>query len=157
MADNIQAGAQTGTGPKFAGDTDGAGLSWPFSKLVFGALHSAYTIVSDAVGSRFPVKSTPDGVSVTDASTTIGTGGTSQAALTQNLSRKGGVVGNPSGAIESLFVDFGATAASGSAGHSIELMPGQSFNLHQDGIVITDAINVVAATAGHAFLCKSFA
>lgn len=151
--DSIQAGAQAGTGPKFAADFDSLSVNWPFSKAAFGALHTTYTIVDDSIGNRFPVKATPDGITTTDAS---GTGtGASQIILAANPSRKGGLIQNPPTAVEILFVNIGATAAPDN--HSVALMPGDIFYLNQGGVVITDQITVYTVTAGHAFTAKSFA
>lgn len=155
MADIVQAGAPVGTGPKFAADTDTAGLNWPFSKLAFGTLHTTYAIVDDLVGQRLPVKTTPDGVTTTDASGTVTVASGDQIAIAANTSRKGGTIINPPSAVESLFIDFGI-AASVSTGRSIELAPGQSFDLNRGAVVITDAVHVTALTAGHVFQAKSF-
>lgn len=157
MADNIQAGVQSGVGPKFAGDLQPVtGLSFPFSKITFGDLHTDYKIVFDADGQRFPVKTQPIGVASTDSSATVTNSGTSQIAIAQNLNRKGGFIFNPQSALEPLAVDFGENASL-SNGKSLFLNPGERFDLCQGGACITDAVNVTATTTGHAFVAKSFA
>jgi hypothetical protein len=59
---SVQAGAQTGSGPKFASDLDGSSDNWQFVKLAFGPI-GTYTIASltngfpiqPATGAAFPV------------------------------------------------------------------------------------------------------
>jgi hypothetical protein len=88
---------------------------------------------------------------VTDASGTIDEGGTSQEIDTINSGRKYFFIVNPNDATESLWFNFGVAAATNSP--SIEIKPGGSFVM-EAGFVSNQAINVIAATTGHAFTIK---
>lgn len=86
----------------------------------------------------------------TNRSGTIAAGGVSQVLMAANAGRKGFVIQNPSNEIESLWINF--TAAANVGQPSIELTPGSSFPYY--GAVSTEAINVLAATLGHAYIAK---
>lgn len=86
----------------------------------------------------------------TDRSGTITTGGTSQQVMAANGGRRAFLIQNPCTAIESLFVEQGATATTTT---SVELPPcaiWQGFG----GLSTNLAVNVNAATTGHAYTGK---
>lgn len=83
-------------------------------------------------------------------SSTIATGGTFQSLAVANIGRVGCLIQNPTTATEPLYVNVGS--ASPSTGNSFSLAAGASFNCSVAGVVITDAIQVEAATTGHAFI-----
>lgn len=89
----------------------------------------------------------------TDRSGTITTGGTSQVLMAVNANRLGYLIQNPSSNIESIFVNF--TDPATGAGDSIEIAPGGS--LPSNLAFSTEAINIVAATTGTAFVAKELA
>lgn len=83
----------------------------------------------------------------------ITTGGTSQVATNADSSRGWLVIQNPTTATEPLFVDFGPNHPA-SATLSTGLAPGGSMSFLA-GVVPVSQVNVMAATAGHAFVCLS--
>lgn len=101
-------------------------------------------------------------LSVSDASSTVATGGTSQTGLSTNSGRKGCLLQNPSSATfqgvttaESLFVNL--TASASSAGGSYEILPGGQFGCDLAVIGLwKGALNVTAPTAGHKYTLKEF-
>lgn len=88
--------------------------------------------------------------SLTDRSGTITTGSTAQNAMAANTSRKYASVTNPIDAAESLWVNDAGTATAASP--SYELAPGDEWST--DDFVPTNAISVIAATTGHAFIAR---
>lgn len=91
---------------------------------------------------------------LTDRSGTIATGGQSQLVAPAFAYRSYLFVQNPSSAAESLFVNFSFPANMGTG--SYELLPGASIEMKLLGFVSIEAVNVVAATTGHAFTYKEF-
>ena len=93
-----------------------------------------------------------------DCSGSITTGGTSQQVLAANTNRQYLFIENPSATVsgvsaESLFVNAGAAAAAD--GKSIEMANlGTPQTWNRPGMVPTAAINIIAATTGHKFVCK---
>jgi hypothetical protein len=94
-----------------------------------------------------------------DRSGKITTGGTSQTAIPANGNRRRLIIQNPAtagsqgiGTAENLFVNF-TLGASGTAGSSIELLPGGSYDT-DSGPCTTEQINIVAATTNHQYLAK---
>ncbi len=92
-----------------------------------------------------------NGGTLTNRSGTITAGGTSQQIAPANASRKYLFIQNPITATETLFVNFGSPAASGT---SYEIAAGGSLSLGVGSFVPTDAVNIVAATTGHVFVAK---
>lgn len=84
----------------------------------------------------------------TDRSGTMTTGSTSQQVMAANATRRYLLIENPVGATETLFVGVGITASTASG--SISLVPGGSY-CESGAAVPSNAINVNAATTGHAF------
>jgi len=97
----------------------------------------------------------PLAIAPTDRGGTITTGGTAQNAMASNASRKGGWVQNPCSATEDLYVSTSGTATT-TAGSpdDADLGPCGTFSLNQNGLVNQNAVSVVAATTGHAFIAK---
>lgn len=91
------------------------------------------------------------GGTLTDRSGTITTGGASQQLAAANPQRNYLLVQNPSTEVESLYVDFTADAAPGTA---IELLPGGSLELTPVQWVSLEKVTVYAATTGHVFVAK---
>lgn len=81
----------------------------------------------------------------TDGSGTIAAGGTAQQVFAVNATRKRFIISNPSTATEVLSFTYGAST------HFIDLAPGQTWD-EADNSISGDAIRVVAATTGHAFV-----
>lgn len=106
---------------------------------------------SDASGTPFsaanpfPVRTVPGGATSTDASGTVTVGGTYQSVIASSGARKGCLIQNPTTASEPLNVKFASMA------QPFTLAPGAAIGCQAGGIVITDAVTVTAATAGHAF------
>lgn len=89
------------------------------------------------------VITTPSGVTSTDASGSVTTGGTYQTLQASTSTRKGCTVQNPTTATEALSVKVGTTI--------FTLSPGSVLNCQVGGIVVTNAITVTATTTGHTF------
>lgn len=85
-----------------------------------------------------------------DRSGTITAGGVSQQVMPVNGNRGLLVCQNPASATEPLYIDFTRNATTTT---SIELNPGGSFSAIGVGVPTT-AVNVIAATTGHRFICK---
>jgi hypothetical protein len=85
-------------------------------------------------------------------STTIASGGAFQTLTGANPSRNGCLIQNPTTASEPLFVYFGSGSAATTA--SASLAPGASISCSIPGAVVTDAIQVEAATTSHAFFAE---
>lgn len=90
---------------------------------------------------------------MTDFSGTIAVGGTSQAAIPANVNRKRAIIQAAPGNVDSLFVDFGAAAASATG---IEIPPGSAFDTLA-GPLSTAAINIIGAAGGEAYKAKEIA
>lgn len=91
---------------------------------------------------------------VTDASSTITSGGVSQQAVASNSARKFLMCQNIDTAnVEDLWLNIGVAAAANTAG-SIRIQSGASITFDSNYIP-TNAINVVAATTGHRYTCKT--
>lgn len=93
---------------------------------------------------------TQPGTAKAGASVTIATGGTSQVAIAAGVITQQGVIKNPNSATESLFVDMvnAAGTTDGASGTTFELKAGDKFIVPP----VTGAVNVNAATTGHAFI-----
>ena len=85
--------------------------------------------------------------SVTDASGTITTGGTAQTLFAINATRRRFIIANPATATEEL--DFNING-----GGFISLLPGMVWD-ESGSSIVGDAIQVKAATTGHAFTAYS--
>jgi hypothetical protein len=85
-----------------------------------------------------------------NVSGTITSGGSFQTLSGANPSRNGCVIENPTTATEPLYVNVGS--ASPTTTNSFSLAPGAAFNCGAAGIVVTDALQVEAATSTHAFV-----
>lgn len=86
---------------------------------------------------------------------TIASGGTFQQWLPAQSSRVGCTLENPTTATEVMYVFViarGQTLASASTATSYSISAGGFFNCSINGIVITDAIAIEAATTSHAFI-----
>jgi hypothetical protein len=91
-----------------------------------------------------------NGAASADASGTVATGGTYQTVFAANSGRRGCLIQNPSTAGETLNVKVGAMA------NPFTVPIGGSFNCASPGgLVVTDAIAVMAATTAHAFVAVS--
>jgi hypothetical protein len=103
----------------------------------------------------------PAQASFTDKSGAITTGGTSQTIVAANASRARVIIQNPCTATsqniataESFFINF-TTAASATAGSSIELLPCGVFDSAAgNSLVTTEAITGVGATTSHRWIAK---
>jgi hypothetical protein len=80
----------------------------------------------------------------------IASGGTFQSLAGANPSRNGCLIENPTTATEPLYVNVGS--ASPTTANSFSLAAGAAFNCGAAGIVVTDALQVEAATSTHAFV-----
>lgn len=87
----------------------------------------------------------PLAVTTTDKGGTITSGGTAQAAIALNASRKGWCIQNDPAATETLYVRVNGTA---SATTGAPLVPGGGACSIQ-GLIDTAAVSVFAATTGH--------
>lgn len=76
----------------------------------------------------------------------------SQKLLSGNNNWNYQFIQNPSNAIESLFINFGADATT-TGNDSMELLPGQFLYFKTPGFISNQQINIIAATMGHAFVC----
>lgn len=86
-------------------------------------------------------------------STTITAGGTAQILVPENSNRKRVFIQNPSAEVESLWIDFAATAVADSP--SIELPPGSTFDTGSDPAGMSyQYVSAYAATTGHKIVCK---
>lgn len=94
---------------------------------------------------------TPVGRTSMNSSGTVATANTFQTVLAANTGRGGCLIQNPTTAIEVLYVNFGAVG-SATTGNSFTLAAGAGISCSSGGIVLTDAVNVTAGTAGHAFV-----
>ncbi|MBA3810730.1 MAG: hypothetical protein H0X27_03615 [Caulobacteraceae bacterium] len=103
------------------------------------------------------VRTAPSPATSTNASTIVNVGNIStfQNLLPANSARKGCTIQNPPDATETLYVNVAEVTTSATPAHSYQLTPGGVFSCIQGGIVITDRINVSAATTGHAFVSTS--
>jgi hypothetical protein len=111
---------------------------------------AAYPQVMDINGNlctngTFTGTLTPTGVTSTDASGTIASGGVYQTVIAASGTRKGCLIQNPTTATEVLSVQVGTMAS------PFTIPIGGSFNCASGGIVVTDAITATAATTSHAF------
>lgn len=86
--------------------------------------------------------------SSTNASTTVTLGGTYQTVFTSSGTRHGCLIQNPITATEALSIRQGSSAV-------WTINAGGSFNCAFPGGVVTDLIEVTAATTGHAFTAVS--
>lgn len=109
-------------------------------------------VVTTAVPVSGTVIATPGTGTFTNRSGTVATGGTSQTLAVANSTRMRLIIENPCAQTESLFFNF-TTAASTSAGSSIELAPCGSYD-SAGAPVSTEAITVTAATSAHPFIAK---
>jgi len=81
----------------------------------------------------------------------VTTGGTAVTVFNASELNVGGIVTNPTGATESLFIDIvntPGTLAPGTNGTTFELVPGQTFLVPPN---ISTAVEVNAVTNGHSF------
>ncbi len=88
---------------------------------------------------------TPQGVTSSDDSGTISSGGSYQPVIAASSSRKGCLIQNPATATEILNVKFGTMA------NPFTLLAGMSIGCNQGNLVLQDAVSATAATTGHAF------
>jgi hypothetical protein len=102
-----------------------------------------------------PIPAAAQGQRVTsvNGSTTITAGGSFQTVLSANPDRHGCLIQNPATATETLYVSVGQASPTTAA--SVGLAPGATFSCNVPGYVIADAIQVEAATTGHAFVLVS--
>lgn len=123
-----------------------------FRLLAGAALALALATAANAYpgGLDNPMITTPAPYSPPDASGTVTAGGSFQTVFSANPLRVGCFIQNPIAATETLLVHFQAGSASTS--NSANLSPGGSFNCMWGGVVVTGAVQVEAATSGHAFV-----
>lgn len=95
---------------------------------------------------------------MTERSSSIVVAATSQQLMAANPARKYLFVQNPStltgqgiAAAETLFIRFGASAATVNTGTSIELVAGATF-IMESNYVSTQAVQVIATTINHKFI-----
>ena len=120
--------------------TPGSGISQPTSGVgISGWLSGIYKALTS------PLNVTPLGVTSTDNSGTIITGGTFQSIIAASGTRKGCLIQNPTTATEPLSVKFGTMA------NSFTLLPGMSIGCNQGNMVLQDAVTGTATTTGHAY------
>lgn len=113
-------------------------------------------------GSGSATTVTPIYLTPTNDSLSLTLGGTAQAAIATNATRKGCTIQNPATAAdqglvtaESLYVNFGGTASA--AATSFELTPGQAISCSPLGIgTVTSAVSVVAATTAHKIIAVEY-
>lgn len=126
-------------------------------------LSQRLTTINTTLGSPFQaggsIGNTAFGLSMTtvtptDRGSTLTTGGTAQNAMASNASRKDGWIQNPCSATEDLFISTTTTATTTGAGDDADLAPCASFGLMHNGLVVTAAVSVNAATSGHRWLAK---
>ena len=89
------------------------------------------------------------------AATEIVTGGTAVTVFPANSVIHGGVIKNPTGATEALFVDITNTAGTtepGTNGTTFSLAAGQSFTVAPSSVAVT----ANAVTSGHTFVATSW-
>lgn len=114
--------------------------------------------VSDAildgtvVAGRQKVLTTSQQFTSTDASGTITTGNTSQVLMTANAARQGMLIQNLDTTGEALWISFSGAASANNPG-SFQLAAGSSINFVGGSFqgVLSNAVQIVAATAGHKF------
>ena len=111
-----------------------------------------YTVCYVPYSSANPLPIGGTGVTSTNNSGSIITGGTFQTLLAANAARKGCLIQNPTTATEPLYVSVAVATASASIAKSYSLAPGASFSCASGLAVITDNIAVTAATTAHAFV-----
>ena len=103
-------------------------------------------------GGASSVTTSPVAATSTPHSGTITAGGTFQVAIASSSTRLGCTIQNPVTATETLFVFFGANG-SATTSNSIGLAPGAAVSCTtQTGAVLTDSVDVDAATTGHAYV-----
>lgn len=90
------------------------------------------------------------GVTNTNVSGTITTGGTFQTAITANASRKSCLIQNSISETTTLYVYFG-TLGTATSGNAFEISPGGSISCSSGNLVDTSAVNVMASNTGHVF------
>ena len=99
----------------------------------------------------------PSLVTMTERSSTVTAGGTSQQLAAANASRRYLFIQNPNTTAgqgvtaENLYIRFGAVAAGIDNGTAIELLPGASLT-YESLASPTQAIQVIAATTAHKFI-----
>lgn len=106
-------------------------------------------------GSADPTVVSPIYLTPTNDSLAITSGGTAQTAIAANPTRKGCTIQNPAtatdqniAAAETIYVNFGGTAAAAST--SFGILPGQAISCSPLGIgTITSAVSVIGATTAH--------
>lgn len=93
------------------------------------------------------------GITLTDRSGTITTGGTAQSLAAANTDRRYLLVQNPDTNGSDLWVDFGGTAAV-QASPSVQIKPGGSYEAVGRYQCPTGAVSVIGATTGMPFTAK---
>lgn len=98
----------------------------------------------------------PGAVQSASTAATVTLGNTFQTLLAAKTTRQGCTIYNPLTATETLFVNFGVLA-SATTGNSFGISPGGSINCsNPNGSLNGQAVNVTAATNGHAFVYTVF-
>jgi hypothetical protein len=100
-----------------------------------------------------PTYAAPVRGTLTDRSSTVATGGTSQQLMAANPARNYLFVENGKAQTESLFISFTAAASTSTTGGSIEIAPGGSYVM-ESSYISTEQVNVNAATNGHPYIAK---
>jgi hypothetical protein len=132
------------------GGTPGAGISQPaggsgltgWLSGIYKAVTGTLNVASTQSGTW---NTTPLGVTSTDSSGTITTGGSYQSIIAASGTRKGCLIQNPATATEVLNVKFATMA------NPFTLLPGMSIGCNQGSVVLQDAVTATAPTTGHAF------
>lgn len=110
------------------------------------SVRESIVAISGGSAIALPVRGT-----LTDKSSTMAAGATSQVLAAANANRSYLFVANPTTATESLWINF--TTAAVVASPSIELKAGDTFTM-EGRFVSTEAVNVIATTIAHAFTAK---
>lgn len=123
-----------------------------FTEIEEGVYAETVAVVGVSGGGTGPSGGTvvePSKGALTDASSTITTGGTAQEAVASNADRVFLQIVCPLHATESIYFSLVGTAAVDAAG-SIELQAGDSV-IYDGTFVPSDAVSVIAATTGTPF------
>ena len=152
--DNVKISCATTGGvvvPAFVTNVDGSNTV--YASTAPGQIVGAVT-VNGTVNVK-PVAGIP-----TDASATIAAGGVSQLVQAANVNRQRILLYNPAtpasqgiANVESLFLNFGGAATVNAPG-SFEILPGGYFDTGS-GACPSSTINLIGATTGHIFICKT--
>lgn len=121
---------------------------WQIPTFSAGGLPEVDVPALDAVivGGRVQVQGVPSTIQgLTDVSGVIAAGGTTQALIPASATRERWIISNPDTATETLYFRIGGPATG-----EIPLLPGATWD-ESGSSIVGDAVEIVAATTGHAF------